>query len=851
MAFATAGKCFEEDDRVLPQLPINGVLDRLAAVLAGGSAVLTAPPGSGKTTLVPLALRHQDWLGGQTILVLEPRRLAARMAAARMAELLGEEVGQTVGYQIRHERRISAQTRIEVLTEGILTRRLQQGGELSGVGLIIFDEFHERSIHADLALALCLDLCQLREDLRLLVMSATLDAAPIAALLGGVPVISCEGRSYEVELGYLTRPPAGSIAQSLAAGVARVVRERAGDILAFLPGGGEIDEALRLLRQDESCRDSVVLPLFGDLSRAEQDLALRPDPGGRRRIILATSIAETSLTIEGIGNVVDSGWSRRPRFQPASGLSGLATLRVSKAAATQRAGRAGRLGPGYCLRLWTREEEHRLPPFHPPEILAVDLAGLILELALWGVSDPAQLRWLDPPRLSASSQARELLVRLGALDQAGRTTDHGRRLAELPLHPRLGHMLVMGTKRGLGPLAADLAALLGERDPLGRRGREGSAEISLRLELLGRWRSRGDREVVKRGGDPVVCRRIDEESRRLLTLVGCRGEGGSHAAAGDLLCYAYPDRIARRRPGQVERYLLATGRGALLPPGDPLAASEFLVAAHLDAGRSEGRIFLAEGVDKGALEASHGHLFETVEEVVWDAQGARVAPLKRVMLGRVIVSEGSWLGASREAMAAVMAEGIGRLGLSCLPWEKESRRLQARILFCARHHPEEGWPEVGDQQLVADLGWLAPYLADITRADQLRQLDLVAILNDLLPWQQRRLLDELAPKEYPVPSGSRIAIDYPPEGQPILAVRLQELFGLAETPTIAGGRVTLLLHLLSPARRPIQVTSDLPGFWRGSYQEVKKELKGRYPKHHWPDDPLTAEATRGVKWRKK
>lgn len=834
----------------LPRLPINEVFDRLSEALAGGSAVLSAPPGSGKTTLVPLALLAEPWLAGKTILILEPRRLAARMAAARMAELLGEAVGETVGYQIRHERCISKRTRIEVLTEGILTRRLQQGGELPDVGLIIFDEFHERSIHADLALALCLDLCELRGDLRLLVMSATLDAEPVAALLGGVPVIGCAGRSHEVEIDYLARPPAGNIAQSVATGIARVARERPGDILAFLPGGGEIGEALRFLRQDESCRDLALLPLFGDLSRAEQDLALRPDPGGRRRIILATSIAETSLTIEGVVNVVDSGWSRRPRFQPASGLSGLTTLRVSKASVTQRAGRAGRLGPGYCLRLWTREEEQRLPPFHSPEILAVDLAGLTLELALWGVGDPGQLRWLDPPRISAYRQARELLVRLGALDRAGRITDHGRHLAELPLHPRLGHMLVMGAERGHGPLAADLAALLGERDPLGRRGGQGSAEISLRLELLGKWRCQGEREVVKRDGDPAVCRRIDQESRRLQRLVGCRGEVGSLAAAGDLLCYAYPDRIARRRSGQDQRYLLATGRGALLPPGDPLAASEFVVAAHLDAGRSEGWIFLAEAIGKGELETSHGNLLETVEEVVWDESGARVAPLKRVLLGKVVVAEEPWLTASRELVAAAMAEGIARLGIGCLPWDKESRGLQARILFCARHHPEEDWPVVDDRQILADLSWLSPYLDNITRAEQLRQLDLAAILNDLLPWRQRRLLDDLAPKDFLAPSGSRIAIDYPPEGQPVLAVRLQELFGLAETPTIAGGRVTLLLHLLSPARRPIQVTSDLPGFWRGSYQEVKKELKGRYPKHYWPDDPLAAEATRGVKRRK-
>ena len=833
---------------MLPQLPISPVLDDLCQALAKGpAAVLCAPPGSGKTTIVPLALLEQPWLAGRRILLLQPRRLAARMAARRMAELLGEEVGATVGYHIRHERCVSARTRVEVLTEGILTRRLQHDGELPEVGLIVFDEFHERSIHADLALALCLDLCQLRSDLRLLVMSATLDAAPIARLLGDAPILSCDGRAYEVEIDYLQRPAPGGIAETVAAGVRRVVAERQGDVLAFLPGGGEIAATARRLQEDAACPGTVLLPLYGDLPKHLQDQALRPDPAGRRRIILATAIAETSLTIEGVSCVVDGGWSRLPRFQPANGLSGLVTVRVSRAAAAQRAGRAGRLGPGYCLRLWTREEDHRLPPFHPPEIVAVDLASLALELALWGVSDPAQLGWLDPPRPSAYGQARDLLRRLGALDRGGSITAHGRRLAELPLHPRLGHMLLMGAKRGHGRLAADLAALLGERDPLGGRAGQGSAEIRLRLEMLQRWRVRGERALA--GGEGSVCRRIDEESRRLQRLAGCQGEGRHLEVCGDLLCYAYPDRIARRRSSPGEGYVLASGRGALLPPGDPLAASEFLIAAHLDAGRSEGRIFLAEGIARADLEKGHAELVEQVEEVGWDEGAGRVVGVRRTLIGRMTVAEEPWTPPAA-AVGAAMAEGVRRLGLACLPWERRSRALQGRILFCAGQQPEEGWPAVDDGSLHSDLSWLAPHLAGMTRAEHLGRLDIATILHGLLDWRQRRLLDELAPAEFSAPSGSRLAIDYPVGGQPVLAVRLQELFGLDRHPTVCGGRVALLLHLLSPARRPIQVTSDLPGFWRGSYGEVKKELKGRYPKHPWPDDPLAAQATRGVKKRR-
>lgn len=833
----------------LPQLPVHHVLPELKRALAAGSAVLAAPPGSGKTTIVPLTLLGEPWLAGRKILLLEPRRLAARAAAGRMASLLGERIGGTVGYQIRFDRQISAATRIEVLTEGILTRRLQSDPDLPGVGLIVFDEFHERSIHADLALAFCLDLCQLREDLRLLVMSATLDTAAVAGLLGGVPVITGEGQSYPVQVDYLHRAATGSIAEVTTAGVRRVAAERQGDVLAFLPGAGEIREVRRLLAADPAFQGIILAPLFGDLPQSEQDRAILPDPSGLRRVILATSIAETSLTIEGIDCVVDGGWSRRPQFDPGNGLSRLTTVRVSKASADQRAGRAGRLGPGYCLRLWTREEHHSLAPFHPPEIAAADLAEIALELALWGVNDPGELRWLDPPRLGSYRQACELLQSLGALTASGRITETGRKLASLPIHPRLGHMLLMAKDTGHGPLACDLAAILAERDLLRRNDSAVSAELQLRQNLLELWRKKGDDAARRAGGDPGLCRRIDREARRWQTLIGVSNGSREPEAIGDLLVYAYPDRIAKRRPEPRDRYVLANGRGVVLPPADPLAAAEYLVVAALDAGRTEGRIFLAEPLALADLKAHHPDLFRATDEVSWDDDGAKVTAVRRVYLGKIVAEEKPLADAAPEAIAEAMLTGIRRMGLGSLPWERETRQLQARIDCLRRHQPEIDWPDLADDRLLSDLGWLAPYLSGITRAEQLKQLDLERILLARLSWEQQRRLERDAPESLTVASGSKIRIDYRPDEPPILAVRLQEMFGETVTPTVCGGRVPLLLHLLSPARRPIGVTSDLASFWQRSYPEVKKELKGRYPKHYWPDDPFTAQATRGVKKR--
>lgn len=831
----------------LPQYPIRHIIAELKNALAKSSAVLAAPPGSGKTTIVPLTLLDQPWLSNKKILILEPRRLATRAAAARMASLLGEKVGQTVGYQIRFDRQISKDTRVEVLTEGILTRRIQNDPDLNGVGLIIFDEFHERSIHADLALALCLDLCQLKADLRLLVMSATLDTSSIAGLLGDVPIITGKGQDHEVRIEYLEREASGRISNITTTGVRRVIHEQQGDVLVFLPGTGEIKDVQRQLSGEPAFDDMLILPLFGDLSQGEQDRVILPDPAGRRRVILATSIAETSLTIEGIGCVVDSGWSRRPRFEPSNGLSRLTTVRVSRAVARQRAGRAGRLGSGYCLRLWTKGAHHSLTPFHPPEIVAVDLANLVLELALWGVSEPQDLRWLDPPRSGPYQQARELLRSLDALNASGRITDTGKQLAALPIHPRLGHMLLMAQKIGQVPLACDISAILSERDIVKRDRRTPSADLRLRYRLLELWRKKGADAVNREGGDPAICRRIDRAARSWHQLVAGKNGPRNVDEMGNLLVYAYPDRIARRRPNQQERYLLATGRGAVLPPSDPLAASEYLVVPQLDAGRKEGRIFLAESLELSDLKRDHSDLLSESRQVYWDDSSARVVATRRLSLREIVIKENPLSGIDPEEISRAVLTGIERMGMECLPWGRESRQFQARVNCLRGWQPEMDWPDLSDRRLQADLSWLAPYLIGINRAEQLKQINLKEIFKAMLGWEKQQKLAVDAPVSISVPSGSKVRIEYRMEEPPLLAVRIQEMFGKADTPTICDGKVVLLLHLLSPARRPIQVTSDLGGFWQRSYPEVKKELKGRYPKHFWPDDPLAAKATRGVK----
>ncbi len=840
-------------------LPIHHILPELQSALAHHPAVvLAAPPGSGKTTVVPPALLDAPWLAGRKIVMLEPRRLAARLTASFMASQRGEAVGQTIGYRVRFEQQVSAATRLEVVTAGLFIRRLQEEPDLAGVGLVIFDEFHERSLDGDLALALCLDAAQLRDDLKLLVMSATLDTAAVSHLLGEAPVIEAHGRSYPVDV-FSLPPPASfppeptprNIAEQMATAVRKALREQSGDLLAFLPGTGEIIRTTELLASAPEAAGVAILPLHGDLPLSAQSQAVAPESAGRRRVILATPIAETSLTIEGISTVLDAGWRRAPRFQAESGLTRLTLQRISKASAAQRAGRAGRLGPGHCYRLWSEAVDHGLREFDPPEILDADLAPLALELARWGVSDPATLRWLEPPPAGHLAQARELLQSLDAVDAHGRITDLGRRMAMLPVHPRLAHLLLTGAASGSAALACDLAALLSERDILKERDR--SADLDDRLHALTAFREQGAGALRALGGDPSACRRVEQVSRQLRQLLAkTSAKVTSPMAPGLLVAAAYPDRIAQRRPGQPHHYKLASGRAARLTDHDRLGNHEYLAVASLDAGRIEGRIFLAAPLDLAGVEEAVGDQIEERTEVEWDDTTQAVTALRQRRLGALVLESRPLPNPPAAAIQAAMVAGIARLGLEALPWSEAARELQARVESLRHWQPEAGWPDLSAPHLAATLNdWLGPALTHIRSREQLGRLDLHAILLGLLPWEQQRALERLAPTHLTVPSGSRIRLQYHADGSaPVLAVRLQELFGLAETPTVAGGRVAVVLHLLSPARRPIQITQDLKGFWNTSYHAVKKELKGRYPKHHWPDDPWAAQPTSRAKPRK-
>jgi len=821
-------------------LPIEPVLPALRqALAAAGAAVLQAPPGAGKTTRVPLALLDEAWLGGRRIVILEPRRLAARAAARRMAETLGETPGETVGYRIRHETRVGPRTRIEVVTEGVLTRLVQSDPALEAFGLVIFDEFHERSIHADLGLALTLHSRALvREDLRVLVMSATLDGASVALLLGGAPIVTSEGRSHPVEIRHRPLRAGTRVEAGVAAAVRDALALDAGDVLAFLPGAAEIRRAEAMLGDVPA----DVVPLYGNLPQGLQDRALGPSLPGRRKVVLATSIAETSLTIDGVRVVVDGGLSRVPRYSPRSGMTRLATVRVSRASADQRRGRAGRQAPGVCYRLWNAREEPTLLPRGVPEILESDLAPLALELAAAGIAGPGELAWLDPPPGAALAQARGLLAQLGALDPGGRITPHGRRLTRFALHPRLAHMVVHARELGAGGSACELAALLSERDLLRRQEGQADADLGLRLDLL--------RGVVERSDvDWDTLRRVRTEVRHCRGAAERRGPGGGGAAlsTGALLAFAYPDRIAQRRPGEGGRYLLRNGQGAALEP-QSLAREEYLVAAELDGQARESRIFLAAPITLEEIETHFANDLVREDVLGWDAVARTVAGRRRRRLGAMVLQEGPLPDPDPAAVASAMMETVRREGVERLPWTDPARRVRARLGFL--HAIDPAWPDVSTEALTRDLDeWLAPRLGGARRWDQLERLDLGELLLDRLPWDRRAALEDWAPTHVEVPSGSRVPVDYSDPGAPVLAVRLQELFGLTETPTVARGQVALTLHLLSPARRPVQVTRDLAGFWRTTYFEVRKDLKGRYPKHHWPDDPLRAEPTRRAKRR--
>ncbi|UVJ43430.1 ATP-dependent helicase HrpB [Pseudomonas sp. LS1212] len=838
-------------------LPIDAVVPDLRQALATRhEVVLEAPPGAGKTTRVPLALLDEPWLAGQSILMLEPRRLAARAAAERLASELGEKVGETVGYRIRLENRVGPKTRIEVVTEGILTRRLQEDPALEGVGLLIFDEFHERSLDADLALALTLNGRELFRDeqpLKVLLMSATLEGEKLSTLLDDAPVVSSEGRMYPVTQRWGRPFQIGEyIEPRVVDSVLQALNDEPGSLLVFLPGQAEIRRVHQQLLEALAGRPGILLcPLHGELDLSAQRAAIEPAPPGMRKVVLATNIAETSLTIDGVRVVIDAGLARVPRFDPGSGMTRLDTQRISRASATQRAGRAGRLEPGVCYRLWSEAQHEQLAAYGSAEILQADLAGLALQLARWGVT-PGQLRWLDIPPAAAYAQALDLLTRLGALAPGaqGTLTAHGQAMAELPAHPRIAHLLLRGQDLGLASMACDVAALLGERDIL----RGAGADLHSRLALLS-----GESRAARGGqGGVQRARQLARQYRGYL-----RGKATAAVAdpdhprwLGALLALAYPDRVAQQRGAGGAQYRLANGRAAQFGEVDALMKEPWLVVADLGSrqGQREERIYLAAEFDPALFDGVLAEQVNCVDLLDWDEREGVLRAERQRKVGELVLSSEPLTGLDESARGRALLNLVRRKGLELLPWTPELRQWQARVSLLRQldlsAQSQSEWPDVSDAALLASLeDWLLPYLGKVTRLSHFAQLDLSSILRNHLPWPLPQRLDEWAPSHLLVPSGSSIRLDYS-EQPPILAVRLQELFGLAQTPRIAAGRQEVKLHLLSPARRPVQVTQDLANFWRTTYAEVKKDLKGRYPKHYWPDDPLVAEATARAKPRK-
>jgi len=827
-------------------LPIDPILpELLRTVSASPNTVLHAPPGAGKTTRVPLALLDLPDPAGGRIVMLEPRRLAAVHAAHRMAFCLGEEAGETVGYAMRFERRVSPRTRIEVVTEGILTRRLQRDPCLEGISLVIFDEFHERGLHADLALAFCLEVQrEVRPDLKILVMSATLDCAPVATLLGNAPIVTSEGRSFPVEVRYQEEQGHARLPERMAAAVRRALAETGGDILAFLPGSGEIRACCEILRRDARDPSPSILPLYGDLPFEEQERAMLPGP--ERKVVLATNIAETSLTIEGVRTVIDSGLSRTLRHDPSSGMNRLVTLRESRASAEQRTGRGGRIGPGICYRLFGRHTFNAMTPFSPPEILVSDLSSLVLELAVWGAADPASLSWLDPPPGAAVAAARNLLRGLGALDGEGRPTGSGRRMAELPLHPRLARLLLRGGELGMEGTAVRLAALLSERDIF--RSAPGEIAPLCESDLAERMEALTDRRERDRRLQDGAARAVERTAGQLARITGFGKNMAPGAADPEgmarLLLAAYPDRVARLREEGSGGYLLANGRGARLSPRSGVRRAPFLLAVQVDAGGG-GEAVIHQGcvLTEELIRGECGSGIVAERRVVWDQSRERIVAWEEECLGAVpLVRKGT--AASDEEALPLLVKIIRDSGMEILPWGREARRFLARARLMRRTFPEEEWPDLNGESLAATLPqWLGPFLRGVRSRKDLEGVNILPAFKALFTREQLRRLEERAPLQVTAPSGNRIEIDYLAGDEPVLAVKLQEMFGLADTPRIAEGRVSLLLHLLSPAGRPVQVTRDLRNFWHSGYGEVKRELKGRYPKHPWPDDPWNAEPT--------
>lgn len=816
----------------LPFLPISDRLDEIATALESGNrAVLSAPPGAGKTTLVPLHLLDQSWRGDGRIILLEPRRLAARAAASRMAGLLGEAVGETVGYRMRLDNRISSRTRIEVVTEGVFVRMILDDPELNGISAVLFDEFHERSLDADVGLALALDAqSALRPDLRVVVMSATLDVERIAALMDGPPVIVSEGRSFPVEIRHRDRPGDERVEDAVTSTVLKALFDEQGSILAFLPGQAEIRRVVERL-EGRVGPDVVIAPLYGMLSQAEQDAAIRPAAAGNRKVVLSTSIAETSITIDGVRVVIDSGLQRLPVFEPSTGITRLETVRVSRASADQRAGRAGRTEPGIAIRLWHAGQTAALPAFTPPEILSSDLSGLALDMAHWGVADPGQLKLLDMPPDAALKEARQLLIGLGALDDNLQLTARGRRMRDFGLPPRLAAMVLGAAEHGEAQAAAELAVLLTEQGL-------GGNDLDLDERLRQFRRDRGER-----------ARNARNLAQRLASGLSPKGQdnGGGASSAGALLIHAFPDRIARQRGGR-GRFVMANGRGAEIAATERLAGAELLVIADLTGKAAQARILAAAAVSRGEIEALTPKAIRTADESGFDPSSRQVRARRVTRLGAIVFEEQPLPKPKGEDAARALADGVRLVGLSALPFSKAAAQLRQRLGFLHRSLGEP-WPDTSDEGLMARLeDWFVPFQSGVTSFQEVTASSLYDGLMTLIPGGSQRELDQMVPTHFTAPTGHSHPIRYDDE-EPVLQIRVQELFGLKSHPTIGGGKLPLLLELTSPAHRPIQTTRDLPGFWAGSWKDVRAEMRGRYPKHPWPEDPAAAEPTTRAKPR--
>lgn len=799
--------------------------------------MLVAPPGAGKTTRIPPALLGEPWLENNQVLLLQPRRIAARTAAQRMARERNEAAGETFGWRVRHDHCTSQATRVEVLTEGLFLRRLQGEPDLPGVGAVIFDEFHERNLHADLALALLLEARQaLRPDLRIIVMSATLAAEPVAEMLQA-PILQVDTAEWPVETHYLVLNH-NRLEERVATAIGLALETAPGDVLTFLPGVPEIRRVSDLLSSRKLPGTPRIQPLHGSLPLASQDQVIQPPPAGERRVILATSIAETSLTIPGIHLVIDAGLSRRQRYDPATGLSRLETQTVSRDCADQRRGRAGRTAPGICWRLWSESADRGLVETREPEVACVDLCGLVLELAAWGNPDPTAYAWLTPPPETPLAQARSLLTDMGALDEQVRITAIGRKLVELPLHPRLARMVLWGQEQQQAGLAVLLAAMLEERDVFLRQpGKNRSVDLRPRLRAWWNWKNRIPVEGLHEG----ICHAIRRSEEQLRQKLGTPQWDGDDSFLGGLIAQAWPERIAMQRRSTRVQYLLASGRGARVSPADALAGSPFLAVVEVDAGEGEGWIRQAVALDEEELRQVRQVAIEDREWIEWDDSKSGVQAVQRESLGAIILKERPLNEPSLELVTAAVCDGIRRLGLESLPWNREIRDWRERVCFLRGPGGQTDFPDLSDSELLATLEeWLAPFLSSVRRKSHFPRIDLAAALAWRLPPDGQQRLQQLAPSYWVAPTGSRLRLEYHNDGPPVLAVRVQEMFGTTVTPTVCNGRIPVLLHLLSPARRPVQITRDLAGFWQSIYPEVRKDLRGRYPRHPWPEDPLQA-----------